>query len=284
MSAITALSLGGRGVPVTGRRSVGVDLDGDVRVRLAAGAAPEVDDRAAAAELRRRLDPRRCSRRRLEQLGSITCATATRVVDRRAVEAVARLVEARRRSRAARRRPRRRGPRRAAARRARRVISAWCVTSRPIIVTSSPLAKTRCAASGSAQMLNSAAGVTLPSPIAPPIRTIRSRPRRRGGARAGSATFVSGPVGTSVSDVAALDPLGEEVDGVLRRRARVVGARQVGAVEAGLAVDVRGDVAARGRAAGRRPRRPGCRRGRRARAPAARSRSSCRASGCRRRS
>ena len=53
------------------------------------------------------------------------------------------------------------------------------MTSRPIIVTSIPLAKTRCAASGSAQMLNSAAGVTLPSPIAPPIRTIRSRPRVR---------------------------------------------------------------------------------------------------------
>ena len=54
------------------------------------------------------------------------------------------------------------------------VISAWWVTSRPTIVTSSPLSKTRAAASGSAQMLNSAAGVTLPSPIAPPISTIRS--------------------------------------------------------------------------------------------------------------
>ena len=43
------------------------------------------------------------------------------------------------------------------------VISAWCVTSRPTIVTSRPLSKTPGAASGSAQMLNSAAGVTLPS-------------------------------------------------------------------------------------------------------------------------
>ena len=42
--------------------------------------------------------------------------------------------------------------------------------------------KIRCAASGSAQMLNSAAGVRLPSPTAPPISTIRSG-THRGAAR-----------------------------------------------------------------------------------------------------
>ena len=55
------------------------------------------------------------------------------------------------------------------------VRSASWVTSSPIIVTSSPEWNTRCAASGSAQMLNSAAGVMFPSAIAPPISTMRSR-------------------------------------------------------------------------------------------------------------
>ena len=66
------------------------------------------------------------------------------------------------------------------------------------MVTSSPLVKTRCAASGSAQMLNSAAGVTLPSAIAPPISTIRSG-LASGWRASRSATFVSGPVATSVA-------------------------------------------------------------------------------------
>ena len=70
------------------------------------------------------------------------------------------------------------------------------------------------AASGSAQMLNSAAGVMLPSAIAPPMSTIRRRlamPRA-----SASATFVSGPVG----DEHRLRPrvLGEEVDRVLLDR------------------------------------------------------------------
>ena len=78
------------------------------------------------------------------------------------------------------------------------VRSAWWVTSRPIIVTSRLDLKTRSAASGSAQMLNSAAGVMFPSAIEPPISTIRSmfsppmRSRR-------SAMFVSGPVGMRVT-------------------------------------------------------------------------------------
>ena len=44
------------------------------------------------------------------------------------------------------------------------------------MVTSRPLANTAAAASGSHQMLNSAAGVKFPSAIAPPMRTIRAIP------------------------------------------------------------------------------------------------------------
>ena len=68
------------------------------------------------------------------------------------------------------------------------------MTSRPIIVTSRPEWKTRCAASGSAQTLNSAAGVMFPSAIAPPMRTIRAGRMPRSTA---SATFVNGPTATS---------------------------------------------------------------------------------------
>ena len=78
--------------------------------------------------------------------------------------------------------------------------SALCVTSRPISVTGIPLANTAAAASGSTNALNSAAGVMLPSAIAPPIQTIRSRrPRTSGWRSSMSATFVSGPVGTSTT-------------------------------------------------------------------------------------
>ena len=63
-----------------------------------------------------------------------------------------------------------------------------------------PLPKTIAAASGSCQMLNSAAAVVFPSPSEPPMRQIRSIPSRmRGRARRRSATFVSGPVATSVT-------------------------------------------------------------------------------------
>ena len=48
--------------------------------------------------------------------------------------------------------------------------------------------------------LNSAAGVMLPSAIAPPIQTMRSRRSRTSGCRSSiSATFVSGAVGTSTT-------------------------------------------------------------------------------------
>ena len=49
-------------------------------------------------------------------------------------------------------------------------------------------------------MLNSAAGVTLPRPVEPPISTIsRIRSCRSGRAESSCATLVSGPVGTSVT-------------------------------------------------------------------------------------
>ena len=110
------------------------------------------------------------------------------------------------------------------------------MTSSPIIVTSIPEWKTCCAASGSTQMLNSAAGVMFPSPMAPPISTIRAGRMPRSSA---SATFVSGPTGTST--VSGRHVLDEEVDSVLGdglRRAL----RQLRPVHAALAVDVRGDV------------------------------------------
>src|SRR5438445_3662968 len=59
-----------------------------------------------------------------------------------------------------------------------RVKSALCVTSSPIIVSGIPLANTTAAASGSTKALNLAAGRTFPSPIAPPIQTMRSRRSR----------------------------------------------------------------------------------------------------------
>ena len=110
------------------------------------------------------------------------------------------------------------------------------MTSRPIIVTSSPEWNTRCAASGSAQMLNSAAGVMFPSAIAPPMRTIRCRPdaavERQRDVRQRPDGHEHG-LGRHVLD--------EEVDGALLDR--LGGARrQLGAVEAALAVDVGGDV------------------------------------------
>ena len=104
---------------------------------------------------------------------------------------------------------------------------------------SSPLANTRAAASGSTQMLNSAAGVTLPSAIAPPISTIRSIfAAAPGGGASSSAMLVSGPVGTSVTGaLGGAQALGQEVDGVRGDR-RAGGRREVGPVEPALAVHV----------------------------------------------
>ena len=63
-----------------------------------------------------------------------------------------------------------------------------------------PNSNTIAAACGSAKMLNSAAGVTLPSPMAPPISTIWSMWATMSGARwIALAMLVSGPIGQSVT-------------------------------------------------------------------------------------
>ena len=77
-------------------------------------------------------------------------------------------------------------------------------------------------------MLNSAAGVMLPSAIEPPISTMRSTfaPPVRSSSR---AMFVSGPVGTSVtgSGLSAIVRC-EEVDRALARAARGSRVRSAG--------------------------------------------------------
>ena len=61
-----------------------------------------------------------------------------------------------------------------------------------------PLVNTTWAASGSHQMLNSAAGVTLPNVSEPPISVIPAmRVGRVGSLMRADAMFVSGPTGTS---------------------------------------------------------------------------------------
>ena len=63
---------------------------------------------------------------------------------------------------------------------------------------SRPESNARAALSGSNQMLNSAAGVTLPVPSEPPIIATRpSAPGSSGRSAASSAMFVSGPTGAS---------------------------------------------------------------------------------------
>ena len=118
-----------------------------------------VDVGATARELRARVDDH------ADVLVSAGCRRSRAPSRRR--RARARLpsrnaaVVARRRSRTGRRRafpPCRRSASRSTS--AGRSSARW-VTSSPTIVTSSPLENTRCAASGSAQMLNSAAGVDV---------------------------------------------------------------------------------------------------------------------------
>ena len=73
------------------------------------------------------------------------------------------------------------------------------VTSSPSTTTVQPALKTAAAASGSAQMLYSAAGVTLPRPADPPMITnSRTQSVSRGSRFTASAMLVSGPVATSV--------------------------------------------------------------------------------------
>ncbi len=67
------------------------------------------------------------------------------------------------------------------------------------MVTCHPVSNTIAAASGSAAMLNSAAGVTLPRPADPPMMTkSRTQPASRGSRRTASAMLVSGPVAIRV--------------------------------------------------------------------------------------
>ena len=67
------------------------------------------------------------------------------------------------------------------------------------MVTRHPALNVMAAASGSAQMLNSAAGVTFPRPAEPPMMTkSRTQPASRGSRRTASAMLVSGPVATRV--------------------------------------------------------------------------------------
>ena len=123
------------------------------------------------------------------------------------------------------------------------VISARCVTPRPTIVVSKRLDEHALGdTSGSAQMLNSAAGVGSLR------RSHHPSPRGRSGRASGcsehsSPTFVSGPVATRVSSrPAAAKLLGDEVDSVLLTRLRARGG-QVGSVETRFAVHMGRDVA-----------------------------------------
>ena len=67
------------------------------------------------------------------------------------------------------------------------------------MTTVQPARNTSAAASGSAHMLYSAAGVVLPRPAEPPMITkSRTQSASRGSRRTASAMLVSGPVATSV--------------------------------------------------------------------------------------
>ena len=107
------------------------------------------------------------------------------------------------------------------------------------MVTSASDSKTRLAASGSHQMLNSALGVTLPSPIAPPMTTMSSMFSTRSGYIAiSSAMLVSGPTGMSVSGRSRSSRAISSTAWIGSRLARR--RRQVGPVEARLAVHLVG--------------------------------------------
>ena len=109
------------------------------------------------------------------------------------------------------------------------------------IVTGTPDSNTTCAACGSTQMLNSAAGVALPpSKNPPPINTTsRMRGTIFGSMIMAIARLVIGPsVQTVISPSRrSHQRVDEEIDrvAVLQRRGRL---RQGCAVEAGLAMDI----------------------------------------------
>ena len=86
-------------------------------------------------------------------------------------------------------------------------------------------------------MLNSAAGVMFPSAMAPPIRTIRSIPPVPCASRY-RATFVNGPVGTSVTGRAAAATAPAIHSTASRETGSTFGGGQRRPVEPALAVDV----------------------------------------------
>ena len=111
---------------------------------------------------------------------------------------------------------------------------------------------------GRRRMLNSADGVTLPWPIAPPISTIRSIRSVRSGCSASSrAMFVNGPIGTSVCDRSRRGAR-DQLDGVDRLPGRVTAAGRSGPSRPGLPVDLALRPGRGGSARGRHPPPPGC--------------------------
>ena len=215
--------------------------DSDVRVRSAIGATPAIDHGASAAEVRLELDldvAEIASRRRL---GPDHVRDGDGVVDRRPVPAVGRTVVATEEGvQLGHERP---DPSRGA----EPFLDAGpedapCASRRARPSSRRGRSRRRVrAASGSHQMLNSAAGVKLPSAIEPPISTMRADSRRFHAARDSGATFVSGPVGTSVTAASARRTQSAmNVDSVGRGHL-AARQRKHGAVETALAVHVRGD-------------------------------------------
>ena len=144
------------------------------------GSGPEVRRRMSTT-VRPRQIPRRCRLRRPRALHGVRMSGREDVARARtaswigAPPCVVRLARrSRGRSRPCRAAASATGPPPADCGHRRSTRTALFVTSRPTMVTSSPLPKTRAAASGSIQMLNSADGVWLPSWIAPPMSTTRS--------------------------------------------------------------------------------------------------------------
>ena len=105
----------------------------------------------------------------------------------------------------------------------------------------SPLRNTIRAASGSTQMLNSAAGVQFPARIAPPIRQMCAIFGAISGyVRSSSPMFVSGPTGISVTGSGAAARVARRNSRAPSGRGADHGLGEVGPVEAAHAVDLGG--------------------------------------------
>mmetsp|Transcript_32845 Transcript_32845/g.82789 ORF Transcript_32845/g.82789 Transcript_32845/m.82789 type:complete len:242 (-) Transcript_32845:49-774(-) len=79
------------------------------------------------------------------------------------------------------------------------VTNAVCVTSSGTMVRVTPDSKTTCAASGSHCTLNSATGLVLPCPMAPPITTTSTHGISSGYSDSRSAMLVKAPVATTTT-------------------------------------------------------------------------------------